>query len=174
MKKNDSKVFLIKKAKNGDAQAFINLCRSYQDVLYNSAYRILLNDEDVADCLQETEIRAWTNIKKLKNELTFNTWLFQIMINVAKSMLKKRENFIPLEHENIIDKGNSNFELINELSTLSDIYRIPIVLYYYSGFSIEEISKELKVPKNTIKTRLARGRTQLKKILGGNFNETKE
>lgn len=171
MKNNDSRIFLIKRAKNGDAESFIQLCKLYQDVLYNSAYRILLNDEDVADCLQETEIRAWANIKKLKNELAFNTWLFQIMINVAKTMLKKREDIVPLEHENIIAIENSPFELRNELSTLPEIYRIPIVLYYYAGFSIEEISKELKVPKNTIKTRLARGRKQLKKILGGSFNE---
>lgn len=89
MKNNDSRIFLIKRAKNGDAESFIQLCKLYQDVLYNSAYRILLNNEDVADCLQETEIRAWANIKKLKNESAFNTWIFQIMINVAKTMLKK-------------------------------------------------------------------------------------
>lgn len=171
MENDDSRIFLIKRAKNGDAKSFIQLCELYQDVLYNSAYRILLNDEDVADCLQETEIRAWANIKKLKNESAFNTWIFQIMINTAKTMLKKREVVVPLEHENIKAKENSTFELRDELNALPEIYRIPIVLYYYAGFSIEEISKELKVPKNTIKTRLARGRNQLKKLLGGDFNE---
>lgn len=82
-------ISLVKKAKNGDAQSFIKLCEAYQVVLYNSAYKLLLNNEDVADCLQETEIRAWQKIPNIKNEATFNSWIFRIMINIAKDILKK-------------------------------------------------------------------------------------
>ncbi|MDA9470915.1 RNA polymerase sigma factor [Enterococcus sp. 5H] len=49
----EKQIILVKKAKHGDAQAFVKLCEAYQMVLYNSAYKILLNNEDVADCLQE-------------------------------------------------------------------------------------------------------------------------
>lgn len=80
---------LVKKAKTGDVQAFITLCEAYQVVLYNSAYKLLLNNEDVADCLQETEIRAWQKIPNIKNEAAFNSWIFRIMINSAKDILKK-------------------------------------------------------------------------------------
>lgn len=50
----------------GDGQAFVHLCQKYETVLYNAAYKMLLNEVDVADCLQETELCAWEKITTLK------------------------------------------------------------------------------------------------------------
>lgn len=160
-------VHLVRKAKKGNAQAFIKLCTAYQDILYNSAYKILLNDEDVADCIQETEIRAWTKITKLKNEEAFNSWLFQIMTNIAKDILKKKTANIETEERYMSDKIEmcNTFDVEQELNRLEENYRIPLILYYYAGFSIKEISDQLKISVNTVKTRLARGKMKLKILL---------
>lgn len=168
----DLQIKLVKRAKIGDAKAFITLCEMYQEVLYNSAYKLLLNDEDVADCLQETEIRAWQKITKIKNEGAFNTWIFRIMINSAKDILKKRVAVIEFEerHGKTTEDSYATGQLDQELNRLSEIYRIPLVLYYYAGFSIKEISEQLKMSTNTVKTRLARGRLQLKAILEEQHN----
>ena len=68
---------LVQKAKKGDGQAFVHLCQKYETVLYNAAYKMLLNEVDVADCLQETELCAWEKITTLKNEHAFNSWIFK-------------------------------------------------------------------------------------------------
>ncbi|MGM0218009.1 RNA polymerase sigma factor [Enterococcus sp. AZ126] len=160
-------VHLVKKAKKGNSQAFLELCIAYQDILYNSAYKILLNDEDVADCMQETEIRAWQKITKLKKEEAFNSWIFQIMTNIAKDILKKRTANAESEERYMSDKIETynTFDIDQELNRLEENYRIPLILYYYAGFSIKEISEQLKISVNTVKTRLARGKLKLKILL---------
>jgi len=158
---------LVKKAKTGDAQSFIKLCEAYQIVLYNSAYKLLLNNEDVADCLQETEIRAWQKITNIKNDAAFNSWIFRIMINIAKDILKKRVETVKFE-ESYMNTKESNYERSHfeeEFNQLPDRYRIPIILHYYAGFNINEIAEQLNLSKNTVKTRLARGRIKLKILL---------
>lgn len=158
---------LVKKAKQGDAKAFIELCENYQQVMYNSAYKILLNNHDVADCMQETEIKAWQKIRQLKNESSFNTWLFSIMLNLAKDIIKKREVSVEFEEQ---FAGTTAYhydesDLTQALNYLSEIYRTPLVLHYYAGFKIKEIAEQLEVSENTVKTRLARGRAKLKLLL---------
>lgn len=163
---------LVKKAKTGDVQAFITLCEAYQVVLYNSAYKLLLNNEDVADCLQETEIRAWQKIPNIKNEAAFNSWIFRIMINSAKDILKKRVDIVTFEecYMNTTEQNYEHFQLEAEFDKLPERYKIPIVLHYYAGFNINEIAEQLNISKNTVKTRLARGRTKLKILLEGEEN----
>lgn len=170
MKKKEQ-ISLVKKAKTGDAQSFIKLCEAYQIVLYNSAYKLLLNNEDVADCLQETEIRAWQKITNIKNDAAFNSWIFRIMINIAKDILKKRVETVKFE-ESYMNTKESNYERshLEEFNQLPDRYRIPIILHYYAGFNINEIAEQLNLSKNTVKTRLARGRMKLKLFLEGEEN----
>lgn len=154
-------ISLVKKAKRGDTQALMKLFEAYQNVLYNSAYKLLLNNEDVADCLQETEIKAWKNIQALKDDSAFNSWIFRIMINVVKDFLNKKIDTV--EYDEIIANNQINIDSYEiEFNTLSEKYKLPIVLYYYVGFSINEIANLLEVSPNTIKTRLARGKRKLK------------
>ena len=162
-------VRLVKKAKKGDAQAFIQLCEMYQVVTYNAAYKLLKNNQDVIDCLQETEIRAWKQIRKLRKEETFNSWLFRIMINCAKDILKKRIETIQLEESYWVTEKQTidTIELKEVFTELPDRYKIPLILHYYSGFNIREIAQQLDMPENTVKTRLARGRQRLKILLEG-------
>ena len=170
--RNELKIHLVKKAKNGDAKAFVKLCEGYQVVLYNAAYKLLQNNEDVADCLQETEIRAWKQIVKLKDPSAFNTWIFRIMINVAKTILKKRVDMMAFEENDwsVEEKAYEGSTLEEGLNRLPEKYKIPIILHYYAGFNIKEIAEQLNVPKNTIKTRLSRGRQKLKFLMEGEKN----
>ncbi|MCB5953667.1 RNA polymerase sigma factor [Enterococcus sp. CWB-B31] len=164
---------LVRQAKLGDAHAFIKLCEAYRHILYNSAYKILLNDEDVADCLQETEICAWKKIGTLKNEEAFNSWIFRIMINIAKDTLHKRVEVVEFEekHGGVEETNYEGSDITQELNQLPEKYRIPLVLYYYAGFSIKEIAEQVGISTNTVKTRLARAKQRLKIILEVQENE---
>ena len=72
---------LIKKAKKGDEEAFFKLIEINKNSLYKAGKSILNNDEDVADAIQETVISAYRNIKSLKDNSYFKTWLTKILIN---------------------------------------------------------------------------------------------
>lgn len=83
-----SDVFLVKKAKKGDKEAFVQLFKIYENVLYNTARRFLNNQEDIADCLQDTALTAYKNIENLQKPEYFNSWIYRILINNCKKSLK--------------------------------------------------------------------------------------
>lgn len=159
---------LVKKAKKGDDQAFITLCEDYQQVTYNAAYKLLLSHADASDCLQEAELKAWQNIRSLKNEAAFNSWLFRIMVNIAKSMLIRKQKYVELKEHHLASQHQDttdNDDMQELLAKLPDVYRITLVLYYYAGLSIKQISEQERTPINTVKTRMVRGRKMLKELL---------
>ncbi|HHK2097506.1 RNA polymerase sigma factor [Enterococcus hirae] len=158
-----SDLFLVKKAKEGDKEAFVQLFKSYEAVLYNTARKFLNNSEDIADCLQETALTAYKNIQSVQKPEYFNTWLCKILINNCKKILKKskKETFY-VEYEEEKNTTIHSMELKHMLQKLDLKYRIPLVLYHYNGFSIKEISTILSEPVNTVKTHLARGKKLLK------------
>lgn len=157
-------VFLVKKAQKGNQEAFIQLIQGYEMVLYNMARRFLSNEQDIADVLQETVITAYQKIDQLKNPKYFNTWICRIMINQCKKLLNLEPSFDIEDYPFLVDNQETEHLGMNDLlSGLKPIYRIPLVLYYYNGFSVKEISEILTEPTGTIKSRLARGRALLQK-----------
>lgn len=157
-------VLLVKQAQRGNQEAFIQLIQSYERVLYNMAFRFLYNEQYVLDVLQETILSAYQNIEKLKKPEYFHTWICKILINQCKKMLElkgKEENSLT---QSFVENVTVEYVSINQmLKTLNPIYRIPIVLYYYTGFSVKEISEIMCEPVGTIKSRLFRGRALLKR-----------
>ncbi|MEI5990100.1 hypothetical protein A5881_001593 [Enterococcus termitis] len=157
-------VFLVKKAQKGNQEAFIQLIQEYEIVLYNMARRFLSNEQDIADVLQETVITAYQKMDQLKNPKYFNTWICRIMINHCKKSLNLESSFDIEDYPFLVDRQETEHLGMNDLLLgLKPIYRIPLVLYYYNGFSVKEISEILTEPTGTIKSRLARGRALLQK-----------
>lgn len=164
---------LVKRAKQGDGEAFVLLVRKQENRLFNIAYKILGNDQDCADVLQETMLKAYLQINTLKNEAYFQTWLCRILINECKNLLEKNKRFSTIDIEKInqdkyysqnkTDESEFLMEFITK--TLNPIYSIPLILYYQSGFSIKEIGLILNEPIGTIKSKLARGKILLKRTL---------
>jgi len=105
---------LVKKAKKGDGEAFVNIIKQYEGILYKVARRLLDNDEDVADAMQEAVMSAFENIHLLHNEEFFNTWMCKILINKCNSILNRNKKVICVE-EVFIQKNNNNDFLKIEL-----------------------------------------------------------
>lgn len=157
-------LFLVKRSKAGNNEAFVQLMMKKEKLLYNMARKFLKNEEDIADCLQETMMDAFKNIKSLKKDKYFDTWLCRILINNSNKIINKNNRILDYKailHE---EKNTSidSLELRNLLISLDSKYSVPLVLYYYNGYSIKEISEILDLPINTIKTRLARAKSRLK------------
>lgn len=159
---------LIKKAKKGNEEAFFKLIEDNKVSLYKAAKAILNNDDDIADAIQETVIAAYKNIKSLKNDAYFKTWLTKILINKCKDIIAKNKDVIALDdylEEGYTQEFLSKFEIEDMLTNLSKEQKLVISLYYISQFNTREISEILKESEGTIKSRLSRARNKIRKSM---------
>lgn len=158
---------LVKNAKKGDGEAFITLIKQYENVLYRIASRILDNEEDVADALQEAVMLGYEKIHTLKKEEYFNTWICRILINQCNSILNRNKKVIPVNEVFTEEQGHNcneflKLELKDALDSLNKDYKLVMILYYVAGFNTKEISELTKDPEGTIKSRLSRAKTILR------------
>ena len=154
---------LIKEAKAGNPDAFTRLMKSQMQNMYKTAGAILINDEDIADAVSETILACWENMKNLKEERFFKTWMTRILVNKCNDIIRKKQYYLDYDmpEEPYNDTGFENAEWKEALSTISEKYRLVMVLYYIEGFNTGDISGILDIPEGTVRSRLARGREQL-------------
>lgn len=162
---------LINKAKKGDKAAFVEAIALIKNDLFNIAFIKLNNIEDVNDVIQESILKAFENIHKLKNSQYFKTWIVKILINECnknyrkkykeKHIIKKISNEGPNEDMSI-EKTNSEVDYGILISELNSKEQDIVILYFYNQFSQKEIAKILNINVNTVKTRLRRAEEKLK------------
>ncbi len=160
---------LVKKAKNGDKEAFNDLIIYYQNDLYNIAKCKLHNEDDVCDAIQETILNAYSHIDSLKNSYKFKSWLIKILINECnKIYLKYKNNCLEINDELILsteDIGSSNIEFLDLINKLNKDEQEIFILYYKEKYSTKEISNILNINENTIRSKISRGKEKIKNSL---------
>lgn len=153
---------LVRQAKRQDADAFTELMQLHMKDMYRVAYAILMNDEDVADAVQDTILTCWEKLSGLRQARYFQTWMTRILINHCYDMRRKSAPLVELEEwEEPSACDRYNVEWKEALSGVSEKYRVVLVLFYDEGYRVSEISKMLRRPPSTVRTQLARGREQL-------------
>jgi len=162
---------IVKKAKNGDTKALEQLIHMYEVKLYKTARTILECEDDINEAIQQTIILIYKNIGQLKNEKSFGSWVFKILVNKCKDIWNQNSNrnkkLLDLnENQDIPNIEKEDYSFVNEaLSQLDENHKEVTILYYYDGFSVKEISKILNIPQGTIKSRLSRARKKLEKLI---------
>lgn len=134
--------------------------------LYSTAKTILINDQDCADAIQETIVKAFSKIGTLRNDKYAKTWLIRILINECYTLLRKSSKLVSLE-------GMSEMTEIetDQRTDYSDLYRAvnslkeAVILYYIEDFNIKEIAQILEITEGAVQKRLARARGKLKRNL---------
>ena len=180
----------IEKLKAGDAAAFDTLVTRYTSDIYGLLLRLTENGEEAGDLTQETFLSALKAIKKFRGEADLKTWLFRIAINESRNRhrwwkRRRRDKTVSLDapygknetplsetfssssadpEQETLRREREKF-LIKALNDLPDIFREAIVLCDIEGFSYEEISQTLEINIGTVKSRIARGRDELRKKL---------
>ncbi len=138
-----------------------------EQAMYHTAYAILKNDSDCADAVQDAIFKAYKSLGKLKNPEYFKTWIIRILVNTCYSQLKTRrynediENIPEIQAEDDYSKS----ELMLEIASLEEKYRVPLMLYYLDGFTTEEISRSLGVTPAAVRKRISRARLMLREQL---------
>ena len=156
---------LVHKAKRKDPDAFTALMNAYMQHLYKTAKAILMNDEDVADAMQETIMVCWEKMGTLKEDRYFKAWVTKILINECYNLIRGRKGVTYVDEiPEIPDDGEkSDLEWKEALAVLGEEYRLPVVLYYVQGFQTKEIAKLMGISDAAVRTRLSRAREQLRK-----------
>jgi RNA polymerase sigma-70 factor (ECF subfamily) len=180
----------VERLKNSDADAFDTLVTRYSADLYALLYRLTENQEEAADLTQETFLRALKAIKNFRGEADLKTWLFRIAINESRNRFRwwkrrKIEKMISLDApvgnsettlsetfssnsanpEQEILRSERDDALRRALQSLPEIFRQAVVFCDIEGLSYEEIAVALEINVGTVKSRIARGREELRRKL---------
>lgn len=170
---------IIIQSKNGDTHAFRLLMERYQNYAYSLAFRILYNEEDAKDIVQETFIRIWKHLSDFRFKNKFTTWLYRIVVNLCLDRIKMRKrrhtnmrhcseqtlNDIPDRNCNI-EKNFTDRETVGIIENLSEKLspkqRMVFVLRDFQNLSIKEVSQILGMPIHSVKSNLYHARRNLR------------
>ncbi|MDB3312871.1 RNA polymerase subunit sigma [Clostridioides difficile] len=149
-----------------DKTTFTNNILESEQTLYRvSKSSILGNDQDCEDAVNNAILKAYEKLDSLKEEQYFKTWLIRIVINECNSLRRKRLKSLSFENvfkNKKIDEKDDYSDLYTAIQSLPKKIKIPIVLYYIEGYSVDEVKEILDIPQGTVKSRLSRGRRLLK------------
>lgn len=180
---------LLRRARAGDRDAFGELVEAHQRQVYHHALRMVGNEEDAADAAQEAFFKAWRGLPRFRGNSAFSTWLYKLTDNAALDLLrreKKRRGDVALNDlpageqtaagpspQQTLEERERSRAVAEALSKLSADHRRALVLREIDGLSYAEIAEALEADLGTVKSRIARARMALAKILreDGNFSD---
>lgn len=180
---------LIEKAVAGDAGAFESLILKYERKIYAIGFKVFKNEQDAYDVAQEICIKVYRKLDQFNFDSSFSTWLYRLATNTAIDEYRKQKR--RMSHETSADKQldsdestvkmeirdssdtpeqavlrKESIEMVWEaLAGLKEDQKTIIVMKDIEGKSYDEIGTELDIGLGTVKSRLARARTALKKVL---------
>jgi RNA polymerase sigma-70 factor (ECF subfamily) len=174
---------LVRRARDGDEQAFSRLVETHMRAVYAVAYRMMGDHDAADDVAQETFVRAYRALGRYDPTYSFYTWLRTIATRVALHELAKRrrrrteggESFemaaetLPTtapDPQSLAEADELGSRVWRALALLPEEYRAVIVLRSQEQLSYAEIARTLDIPVGTVMSRLARGRERLRAALG--------
>ena len=179
MKQDDTDTILVKRVQDGDKQAFNLLVRKYQFRVRYLVGRFIRDNDDQDDVIQDAFVKAYYAIGRFRGESSFYTWLYRITINTAKNFLasnarnlqyqgiditeedyvKQDKNAVNTNTPDKILEHGQYVELIKRaIDSLPVNLKEAIELREIDGLSYEEISKIMKCPIGTVRSRIYRAR----------------
>lgn len=165
---------LVKRAKEGSKEDFILLIEKHKQSMYKVARSYLSHEEDVADVLQESILKCYVSLPKLRKNQYFKTWLIRIVINECKKMLMQKKNEICLEEFAEIEVREYGFEQLEFQSLMNSMdkkYRTILLLYYGEGYNTREIAEIMGLNAVTVRSRLSRARKMYLQLYEKKGNE---
>ena len=134
-----------------------------EPMLYRIACALLRSEADRQDAMQETALKAWKNRTSLREEQYFRTWISRIMVNECHNLHRKNSRYVPVEElpdRPAPDSGEQETRLM--LESLPEKQRVPLVLHYLEGFSLEEIARVQHISLALVKYRMHQARKALR------------
>ena len=176
---------LIERCIKGDRLAQKELYRLYYKAMYNTCHRMLNDQAEAEDIMQESFLAAFTKISTYRGEMSFGSWLKRIVINKSIDVLRTRKiRFEELNEKSvnlaILDYPDAAIEsdhaamvekIREAVKKLPDGFRVVLTLSLFEGFDHEEIASILQISESTSRSQLARAKKKLIDYLKSSQNE---
>ncbi len=183
---------------NGDHAEFEKLVERTQRQAYNIAYRMTGNRDDAEDLTQEAYLRAYRSFSTYNRQMPFESWFFRILSNLFIDLLRRRPKQKPLSldqpmgdeesEENLLlqlpdEDANPERNLMDQvmderlqkaLAALPEPFRVAVLLCDVEGHSYEEIAQIMKSSIGTVRSRIHRGRSLLRRQMDAQAKERHE
>ena len=178
---------LVARARRGDESAFEALVTENEKRIYNLCRRLTGNQEDAAELTQEAFLNAWRGLGRFQGESSFSTWLYRLASNACIDFLRKekrrqslsmtvslddeeeaRQVELPDERyapEGALERAEARRAVAEGLERLTLEHRQVLVMREIHGLSYAEIGQVLGLEEGTVKSRIARARGALRKVL---------
>ena len=179
---------LISGLQAGDESAYELLIQRFQTPVYNLAYRLLNDQADASDVVQEVFLKIFRNVGSFRGDSTLRTWVYRIAVNESHNrrrwLFRHRRGETGIEEtfddsdgreKPLMDSGETPFDftvnreaqvLLEEaLAEINPVFRAALVLREVEDMSYEEIAEILEVSIGTVKSRIVRGREALRRNL---------
>lgn len=177
---------LVDRARAGDQSAFEQLVVEHQNKVYSLAFRMVNHREEAADLAQESFLKAWQALPTFQGESSFGTWIYRLTTNLCIDYIrrqKRRQEIQPVaslddpdsglgepadwkqDPQHHVERKELRRALNRALQELPDHQRQILVMRELSGLSYQEIVQALDLDLGTVKSRIARARKNLQKIL---------
>ena len=181
----------IEAARSGDQEAFGQLVRLYEKRVFALTLRMCKNPADAEEAAQEAFLAAWQGLPFFRGESSFSTWLYRLVSNACVDLLRREgrhkaaagpslnDEEADLDvadtapsPQSLAERAELKEQIEAGLAALPDDYRAVLVLREIHQRSYQEISDILSLDLGTVKSRINRGRKQLRKFLleSGNFS----
>jgi RNA polymerase sigma-70 factor (ECF subfamily) len=193
--RSTAEVQLLERLRRGEATAFEKLVAEHSGDVYALLYRLTSDPEEARDLTQETFLRAFQSISRFRGDANLKTWMYRIAINQARNRWRwwrrrKRDVTVSLDatddrhkqplgatlrNDDAVDPEQETLaheregHLREALLGLRQSYREAVILRDVEGFSYEEIADTLEISIGTVKSRISRGRLELRRKLEGSL-----
>lgn len=169
---------LVKQAQKGNKEALLQLIIADQDAYYRLARTYMGNEHDAMDAMEDMIVTLYEKIDQLHKGEAFYSWSKTILVNRCKTLLRKKERFLPLGNEqesslaaltddNPYRSSESEMNMDVLLSHLNAQQREAIELRYVHDLAYQTIADMTGAPLGTIKSRISQGLQKLKVLIGG-------
>jgi len=190
----ESEPLNLKKLQSGDTEELTKMVQQYSDPIYRVALRMLNDQAEAEDVLQETFIKAIRSLENFEGRSNLSTWLYRIAVNESLMVIRKRKPEISIKQDDAGDEENEGISvsqivdwcclpesefLTNEtrgvladaIQKLPENLRTVFILRDIEGLSIIETAQALELTETNVKTRLLRARMKLREELSVYFGE---
>ena len=173
---NDIALDVLEQASAGNMDAFEQMYRATSSFVYNVALRITRNSANAEEVTQDVFMKIYRNLKDFQFRSTFKTWVYRITVNTAINHYRRsnKEEKGRVDYDNIIEslpdnrpvregisQSDNQARLNALLDKLSPEHKTCLILREIEGLSYQEIAGALKIPVNTVRSRLKRARQAL-------------
>ena len=178
---------LLRGLRAGIESAYEELLSRYQQPVYSMVYRLLGDQNDASDVVQEVFLKIFRSVGSFRERSSLRTWIYRIAVNEAHNhrrwFSRHRKREVAIEHE---DQGHRTFDFTPDpgpspfdfaldrethvlieraLEEISPVFRTAVVLRDIEGLGYEEIAEILQISIGTVKSRILRGREALRRVL---------